>query len=51
MSDEENFAYYNQLYREQQEIVKVQRDVEAFRRGLSAFPSIQRVTITTEVLQ
>jgi hypothetical protein len=23
MSDEENFVYYNQLYREQQEIVKV----------------------------
>jgi len=51
MSDEDNFVYYNQLYREQHEIVKVQRDVEAFRRGLSAFLSLQRVTITAEVLQ
>ncbi|KAH8812181.1 hypothetical protein F5884DRAFT_304576 [Xylogone sp. PMI_703] len=48
MSLDENFALYRQFYKEQQEIIKAGSDVEALRKGLSAFVALQRVTVTNE---
>jgi hypothetical protein len=46
---EENFALYNMLYLEQQQIIEAKLDIDTFRYGLIAFTSLKRVTITSEV--
>lgn len=42
----DSYAYFMELYRQQQAILETGEDIEMFRRGLKAFPALRRVTIT-----
>jgi hypothetical protein len=46
MSMRDSYAYFMGLYRQQQAIIETGEDIEMFRRGLKAFPSLRRITIT-----
>jgi hypothetical protein len=49
MSVEENYAIYDQLYREEQEIKKRGLDAAALQNALRACPNLQRIVLTSEV--
>lgn len=48
LSLDENFDLYNRLYAEQQAIIEASFDIECFGRGLSSFPALKRITVTSE---
>ncbi|KAF2995070.1 hypothetical protein E8E13_002544 [Curvularia kusanoi] len=48
MSLEESFDLYNRLYDEQQAIITSGEDVETLTLGLTSFPNLDRVTISSE---
>jgi hypothetical protein len=49
MSVEENYAIYEQLYCEEQEIKKRGLDTAALQNALRACPNLQRIVLTSEV--
>ncbi|KAH6621141.1 hypothetical protein B0J18DRAFT_466753 [Chaetomium sp. MPI-SDFR-AT-0129] len=42
----ESWAYYQDLLRQQEEVLRSGADINALRRGLECFPALRRVTIT-----
>lgn len=48
MSLEESFDLYNRLYDEQQAIIESGEDAETLILGLTSFPNLERVTISSE---
>ena len=44
----EDLAIYKKLYAEQQDIIEKRLDLDGLQYGLGAFPSLQRVTVTSE---
>ncbi|KAF4459696.1 Succinate--hydroxymethylglutarate -transferase [Fusarium albosuccineum] len=48
LSLEESYTYYQDLVRQQTEVIASGADEEAFRYGVERFPSLTRVTITPE---
>ncbi|KAM0473421.1 hypothetical protein ACHAPX_008168 [Trichoderma viride] len=46
LSLEESWAYYQDLLRQQEEVIANGDDVDALRYGLQRFPSLQKVTVT-----
>ncbi|KAF2129327.1 hypothetical protein P153DRAFT_316177, partial [Dothidotthia symphoricarpi CBS 119687] len=49
MSVEESYAIYQDLYREEQEIMKRGDDVAALQYALTGFPNVRRITLTSEI--
>ncbi|KAH7398480.1 hypothetical protein BKA66DRAFT_407303 [Pyrenochaeta sp. MPI-SDFR-AT-0127] len=49
MSTEDSYLLYQRLYQEEQDIIKRQVDVAALQRALGDFPSLRRITLTSEV--
>ena len=48
MSLEDCFTVYNDLYDEQQEIIESGEDVETLLLGLTSFPNLERITVSSE---
>lgn len=46
---EDCYAYYQQLYQDEQHIMQQGRDVAGLRRALLGFPNLRRITLTSEV--
>jgi hypothetical protein len=49
MSIEDSYALYQNLYQDEQDIMKQQLDVTALHQALDSFPKLRRVTVTSEV--
>jgi hypothetical protein len=49
MSVEASYTLYQKLYREEQDCIKRQVDLAAFRRALSSLPALRKITLTSEV--
>ncbi|KAI4672500.1 uncharacterized protein J4E78_001001 [Alternaria triticimaculans] len=49
MSIEDSYALYQELYRQEQELVEQQVDAAALHEALASFPSVKRITTTIDV--
>jgi hypothetical protein len=49
MSIEDSYTLYQDLYRDEQDIIKQQSDAVALHQALAGFPNLRRITITSEV--
>lgn len=49
MSIEDSYVLYQELYRQEQELVEQQIDAAALHQALAGFPNVRRVTLTTDV--
>lgn len=48
MTIEESFDLYNSLYDEQQAIIKSREDFETLTLGLTSFPNLERITLSSD---
>ena len=48
MSIEDSYALYQELYRQEQELVEQQIDAMALHQALNGFPNVRRITLTTD---
>jgi phage terminase Nu1 subunit (DNA packaging protein) len=49
MSIEDSYSLYQELFRQERELVKQQIDAAALQQALRGFPNARRITITTDV--
>jgi hypothetical protein len=49
MSIEDSYTLYQNLYRDEQDIMKRQLDVVALHQALAGFPNLRKITITSEI--
>jgi hypothetical protein len=49
MSIEDSYAVYQELYRQEQDLVERQVDAAALQDALAGFPNVRRITTTTDI--